>query len=179
MCNIWYYVQACLPNLRLYRHPSAFQYESNEQTTVGRPCRGVGQDADTRTPEQKKAMLELLTELKKIICKNRPTAPSHDMVFKVNVCFISRAKVGLLVMRSLETGGTSGRNRDGGRGDWVDKLILVRGRTKTGITKLLFQLLRSKTGIIKMTFIFYAQKNRNCKIVIHSQSPILNKYYLL
>ena len=30
------------------------------------------------------------------------------MVFKVNVCFISRAKVGLLVMRSLETGGTSG-----------------------------------------------------------------------
>ena len=69
MCNIWYYVQACLPNLRLYRHPSAFQYESNEQTTVGRPCRGVGQDADTRTPEQKKAMLELLTELKKIICK--------------------------------------------------------------------------------------------------------------
>ena len=65
MCNIWYYVQACLPNLRLYRHPSAFQYESNEQTTVGRPCRGVGQDADTRTPEQKKAMLELLTELKK------------------------------------------------------------------------------------------------------------------
>jgi len=27
-----------------------YSYESNEQTTVGRPCRGVGQDAEQLVP---------------------------------------------------------------------------------------------------------------------------------